>query len=209
SWREAYEMLPQAAGHNFTRLEEHGVRIVLRESAEYPEALRHIAQPPFGLYVRGGPLPSMPSAIAIVGTRRADADGRTIARTFGRALAEAGLAIVSGLAFGIDAAAHEGCLDAAGKTVAVLAGGIDAIYPRAHELLAARILRAGGTITSEYPPGESAFGYRFIERNRIVSGLARGTVVIEAPASSGAMATARYAIEQDRDVFVVPGPTLV
>ncbi len=205
---------PAEAARALAGIEGH---LLLSSDAGFPASLRQIAQPPFGLYVRGAPgaldrlgaatkeSGSLSPAIAIVGTRRASTEGKRTARDFARELARAGFAIVSGLAFGIDAAAHEGALDARGITIAVLAGGLDRVYPRAHESLARRIVAAGGTIVSEYPPGEAAFGYRFIERNRIVSGIARGVLVVEAPVRSGALATARYAADQDRDLFVVPG----
>jgi DNA processing protein len=205
--REAYE-----------RMTSLGIRLVLAEQKEFPEALRHIPYPPFGIYLRSGAPSStvfnaarnVAPTIAIVGTRRASADGKKTARSFARELAAAGCTIASGLAFGIDAAAHEGALDAGGgnahgATVAVLAGGLDVIYPHSHRGLAERILASGGTLISEYPPGETPLPYRFIERNRIMSGISRGVLIIEAPESSGALATARYAAEQNRDAFVVPG----
>jgi DNA processing protein len=186
---------------------------VLAEQKEFPKALRHIPYPPFGIYLRGGGRSSAvlsaaqdgAPTIAIVGTRRASAEGKKIARSFACELAAAGCTIASGLAFGIDAAAHEGALDAGGATVVVLAGGLDVIYPHSHRGLAERILASGGTLISEYPPGEPPLAYRFIERNRIMSGISRGVLIVEAPESSGALATARYAAEQNRDVFVVPG----
>ncbi len=206
--REAYE-----------RMISLGIRLVLAEQKEFPEVLRHIPYPPFGIYLRGSELSSVAfnaaqdgaPTIAIVGTRRASADGKKTARSFARALTAAGCTITSGLAFGIDAAAHEGALDARGNsntgnaTVAVLAGGLDAFYPHSHRGLAERIIASGGTLISEYPPGEPPLAYRFIERNRIMSGISRGVLIVEAPESSGALATARYAVEQNRDVFVVPG----
>jgi len=189
-----------------------GIRLVLADQKEFPEALRHIPYPPFGIYLRGGAMPPAtqddPPTIAIVGTRRASADGKKTARSFGRELAAAGCIIASGLAFGIDAAAHEGALDTRGATVAVLAGGLDAIYPHSHHGLAERILASGGTLISEYPPGAPPLAYRFIERNRIMSGISRGILIVEAPESSGALATARYAVEQNREVFVVPGAVM-
>jgi DNA processing protein len=227
SWEAAYAALikktraplpdPREA---YERMVSLGIRLVLAEQKEFPEALRHIPYPPFGIYLRGGALPSIalnaahdgaPCAvptIAVVGTRRASADGKKIARSFARALAAAGCTIASGLAFGIDAAAHEGALDAragGGATVAVLAGGLDTVYPHSHRGLAERILAGGGTLISEYPPGAAPLAYRFIERNRIMSGISRGVLIVEAPESSGALATARYAAEQNREVFVVPG----
>ena len=200
--REAYE-----------RMASLGIRLVLAEQKEFPEALRHIPYPPFGIYLRGGAMLAAAlnaardgaPTIAVVGTRRASADGKKTARSFGRALTAAGCTIASGLAFGIDAAAHEGALDAGIATVAVLAGGLDVVYPHSHRGLAERILASGGTLISEYPPGVAPLAYRFIERNRIMSGISRGVLIIEAPESSGALATARYAVEQNREVFVVPG----
>lgn len=222
SWKAAYDTYKEGA----TGLEEKdvtlpdpreayehmasiGVRLVLAEQKGFPEALHHIPYPPFGIYLRGGAMPSAlhddAPTIAIVGTRRASADGKKTARSFARTLAATGCTIASGLAFGIDAAAHEGALDTGGATVAVLAGGLDTFYPHSHRGLAERILASGGTLISEYPPGEAPLAYRFIERNRIMSGISRGVLIVEAPKASGALATARYAAEQNREVFVVPG----
>ncbi len=189
------------------KLRERGIRIILQSEEAYPEPLRHIPSPPFALYLRGAAaaLGAGATTLAIVGTRRPGHEGRRIAEQFSGALAAAGYRIASGLAFGIDRAAHEGCLAAGGVTVAALAGGMDAVYPGSHEPLARQILAQGGALISEYPPNEPPYGYRFLERNRIISGIARGVIVIEAPESSGALATARYAAEQNRDLFVVPG----
>jgi DNA processing protein len=216
SWEVAFHAFQKKARaplpdprETYERMASLGIRLVLAEQKEFPEALRHIPYPPFGIYLCGGATPAAPT-IAIVGTRRASADGKKTARSFARALAAAGCTIASGLAFGIDAAAHEGALDAGGgntrgATVAVLAGGLDAVYPHSHRGLAERILASGGTLISEYPPGVAPLAYRFIERNRIMSGISRGVLIVEAPESSGALATARYAAEQNREVFVVPG----
>lgn len=201
---------PQAAYEQMASL---GIRLILAGEKEFPWRLLHIPHPPLGVYLRGDAMPhamtaeddATPPTIAVVGTRRASAEGKKIARSFAHELAAAGCTIASGLAFGIDAAAHEGALDAGGATVAVLAGGLDAVYPHSHRGLAERILASGGMLISEYPPGESPLPYRFIERNRIMSGIAKGVLVVEAPESSGALATARYAVEQNRDVFVIPG----
>lgn len=153
-------------------------------------------------------LPGLPEEnyFSIVGTRKATPEGKTLAKKFSAELSRAGLAIISGLALGIDAAAHEGCLSAHGKTIAVLANGPDRFYPATNEKLGRQILEDGGAVISEYPLGSEPLPYRFLERNRIVSGLSRGILVIEAPENSGALATARFAMEQNRDVFVVPGP---
>ncbi len=220
SWEAAYHALKEAGipapdpRKEYERLWRLDIRLAMTSYPEYPDALRHISHPPFGIYLRGAALAAAVrkksakgSMLAVVGTRRASTEGKTVARRFARELAASGFTIASGLAFGIDAAAHEGALDAGGATVAVLAGGLDDIYPRSHHTLAQRIIKNGGTLISEYPPGETPVEYRFIERNRIISGISRGTLIVEAPASSGALATARYAVEQNREVFVVPGPT--
>lgn len=183
------------------------MRLVLYGAPEYPPLLKEIAHPPFGIYVRGDLSErTKKNPVAIVGTRKATNEGKTTARRFAGELAEHGCAIISGLAFGIDAAAHAGCLDAGGATIAVLASGTDVISPRTNAHLAEKILENGGAIISEYPPGSEALPHRFLERNRIISGLSKGVLVIEAPESSGALATVRFATEQNRDVFVVPGP---
>jgi DNA processing protein len=216
SWEAAYHAALNESGpavpfsdprEGYGELDRAGIRLALATEPEFPITLRHIPYPPFGIYLRGANMRSGGDTptIAVVGTRRASVDGKKIARRFARELAAAGCAIASGLAFGVDAAAHEGALDARGTTVAVLAGGLDAVYPHSNDALGRRILANGGTLISEYPPGEKPFGYRFIERNRIISGIARGILIIEAPESSGALATARYAAEQNRELFVVPG----
>ena len=179
---------------------------VHQTEAGFPFLLRSIGGAPDRLFYRGTfPAPSLP-LLAIVGTRKATRDGVLLARHTSRALAERGFGIVSGLAFGIDAAAHEGALDAHGKTFAVLANGLDAVYPSHNEPLAVRIIEVEGCLLSEYPPGTPALPHQFLERNRIVSGLAIATIVIEAPIHSGALVTARLAAENGRDVFVFPGP---
>lgn len=143
--------------------------------------------------------------IAIVGTRKATPSGLATARSVAKQLGEAGVIIVSGLAFGIDKAAHLGCLDAGGKTIAVLANGLDQIYPRQHQSLAENILKTGGAIISEYEKEKPYLPSQFLERNRIISGLSNGVIVIEAPFGSGALNTAAHAIEQNKEVFIVPG----
>ncbi len=181
------------------------MRRVARGDAEYPALLAELDGAPSALYAIGAP-PAGP-CFSIVGTRRATPEGKNIARRFARELARAGFAIVSGLAFGVDAAAHEGALEAeSGATVAVLACGLDGVYPREHARLAERMLARGGALISEYEPGTPPYARNFLDRNRIVSGLSRGVLIVEAPAKSGALVTARHAAEQGRDVFVVPGP---
>jgi len=186
------------------------IQLLLQEDAAFPPYLREIPHTPFGIYVRGNIKEETPR-ISVVGTRRATAEGKLIASQFARELCAAGFTIVSGLAFGIDAAAHTGALaaieaGAGANTIAVLAGGLNAIYPGTNERLARKILASGGAIVSEYPLGEPPYPGRFIERNRMVSGLSQGVLIVEAPERSGALATARFAFEQSRDLFVVPGP---
>ncbi|MBI4087454.1 MAG: DNA-protecting protein DprA [Candidatus Liptonbacteria bacterium] len=209
-WEKAWNALGGGTGieveREWKKLEKGGVRLLIQEDAAYPKLLREIPQSPFGIYVLGTiPDDSLPP-VAIVGTRKATYDGKALAKQFASELARNGFAIVSGLALGLDAAAHEGCLNGGGKAVAVLANGLDQICPRTNERLAKKIIESGGAVISEYPLGSEVFQYRFLERNRIVSGLSRGTLVIEAPKHSGSLVTARLALEQNREVFVVPGP---
>lgn len=177
-----------------------------KDDERIPALLRAIPGSPTTLWIRGTfPDPGRPY-LAIVGTRKASAEGKASARTLAKTLTDRGCVIVSGLALGIDAAAHEGALESSGATVAVLANGLDAVYPRSHEQLARRILERGGCLVSEYPPGTEPFPKNFLARNRIVSGLCIATVIIEAPEHSGTLTTARYALEQGREVLVFPGP---
>lgn len=172
---------------------------------EYPALLGEIAAPPNPLFCRGVLPPSGLPLLAIVGTRKATNEGRALAKKVAMECVRNGIGVVSGLAFGIDAAAHQGALSGGGYTLAVLGNGIDSIYPREHENLGRRILETGGCIVSEYPQGTPSLPHQFLERNRIIAGLSIATVVIEAPARSGAIATARLAAEEGRDVFVFPG----
>lgn len=186
-------------------LERSGCRFIHYDDAAYPEALRETAHPPFGLFARGEALDPEAPAAAIVGTRMPTGRGLDVAFSLGRELAEAGIAVVSGLARGIDAAAHRGSLSASSggaPTCAVLPCGIDGVYPPANRGLASEILEAGGLLVSEYPPGTGVHKYRFPERNRIIAGMARACVVVEAPAKSGALITADHALDEGRDVWV-------
>ncbi len=173
--------------------------------AEYPSLLKEIPNAPEMFYLLGELPKDDIIKVAIVGTRKAGAAGRRFAKELAQKLTELGVIIVSGLAMGIDTAAHEGAVLAGGKTIAVLANGLDTIYPAQNENLAEKILEFGGAIISEYKPGTPSFQNQFLERNRIVSGLSIATIVIEAPERSGSIVTARLAAEQGRDVFVVPG----
>lgn len=175
----------------------------------YPPALRHVHDPPPRLYLRGrlarDPGALAAPAIAIVGARDATAYGLAVARDLARGLAESGIVVVSGLALGIDGAAHRGALEAGGCTIAVVGGGSDVVYPRQHAELRRQIL-ARGVVISEHPAETPPRKEHFPRRNRIVSGLALGVVVVEATLKSGSLSTARHAVEQGREVFAVPGP---
>lgn len=181
------------------------IRQCNRTATDFPARLSLLADIPSSLYYRGI-IPDSRPALAIVGTRAASPAGRDLAFAFARDLAQAGFAIVSGLALGIDTRAHQGALAAGGITWAVVANGLDHIYPAQNEALAHSILNTGGALISEYPKGTPSYPNHFIERNRIISGLADAVLVIEAPPRSGALATARFAREQNRPVFVIPGP---
>jgi DNA processing protein len=178
--------------------------VVAAGEPAYPRLLKEIADPPQLLFHRGTLHPGDAKAIALVGSRRASLAGARIARELSGALAGCGFTVVSGLARGIDTAAHRGALDAGGRTIAVLGSGIDIIYPRENRKLASEIERSG-TLVSELPPGTQPKRHTFPRRNRIISGLSLGTVVVEAGPSSGALITAGCALEQNRSVFAVPG----
>lgn len=184
-----------------------GLRILTICDAEYPERLKNIYDPPILLYVRGQlPAVDEEAAVAVVGTRRCTPYGIMAAENLSYAMASQGALIVSGLAEGIDAAAHRGALRAGKATVAVIGGGHDLPYPACNRYLYEDIVAGGGAILSEYPPGTEHKGSHFPVRNRIISGLALGVLVVEAPRRSGALITAHAAMEQGRDVFAVPGP---
>jgi len=177
-----------------------------RDDPRYPERLTVLHDAPPELYLRGNAaLLSLP-AVALVGTRRASTHGLAVARDYAHTFAAHGIAVVSGLAIGIDAAAHTGAIDASGPTIAVLGSGVDdaVLFPRANLGLARRLLSAGGLIISENPPGTHPQNFHFPKRNRIIAALARATVVVEAPLKSGALITAKYALEIGRDVYAVP-----
>jgi DNA processing protein len=177
-----------------------------RGAPGYPALLERIPDPPPELHVLGDPRALSAPAVAIVGTRRPSAEGLQFAEILARDLAARGIVVVSGLAYGIDAAAHRGALRS-GRTVAVLASGVDVISPAGHAPLA-RDVTARGAVVSEFGPGTPARAWHFLRRNRVISGLALGTVVVEAGPRSGALITARHATEQDREVFAVPGSPL-
>lgn len=172
----------------------------------YPARLRAIPDPPPLLYVSGTWTMSADVAVAIVGGRRATPSGQVVTERIARELAERGVTVVSGLARGIDAAAHRGALAGKGRTIAVLGCGVDRTYPPEHRALRRSIEEAGGAVMSELPIGASPLNHHFPRRNRIISGLSLGVLVSEAAKGSGSLITARLALEQGRDVFAVPGP---
>lgn len=186
------------------KLTRAGIRLVTREDAEYPVNLTHLHDPPPFLYVRGAFVPADRFAIAIVGSRSASAYGRAIAQDLARGLIQKGVTIVSGLARGIDAEAHRATLAGKGRTIAILGSGVDVIYPSEHRSLAEEIAR-NGAVVSEFPLGSKPDAAHFPYRNRVISGLTLGTVVVEAAEKSGSLITARCAVEQNREVFAVPG----
>jgi DNA processing protein len=181
------------------------IEVVEKDSLEYPAFLKEIPQPPLLLFRMGRSLEEYGKKIAIVGTRKASENGLKTAREWASVAAGAGLGVVSGLAFGIDSAAHRGCLDGGGFTIAVLGSGIDNICPPGQSGLAEEILRKGGSIISEYPAGAPAYKGNFLRRNRIIAGLCEATLVVEAPFKSGAINTATQAFDQNRQVFAMPG----
>ncbi|MDA1073645.1 MAG: DNA-processing protein DprA [Proteobacteria bacterium] len=185
-------------------VEQRGIRTVTHHDAEFPHLLRQIPDPPLVLYLRGSLRVFDQVCVAVVGARRCSARGRERARVIAEGLAVAGLTVVSGLALGIDAAAHRGA-QSAGLTIAVLGGGLDRVHPATNDPLARQMLASGSLLMSEYPVGRPPQKHHFPERNRLISGLCAGVVVIEASEKSGSLITARYALEQGRDVMAVPG----
>ena len=186
------------------RLSRNGVHAVTWHDEGYPSRLAEIYDLPPVLYVRGELLPEDERSVAVVGTRKAGAYGRQVAYQLSHDLANAGVVIVSGLARGIDAIVHRAALEAGRRTIAVMASGLDIIYPQEHSRLADEIL-GNGALISEHPLGVRPSPQHFPRRNRIMSGMTLGTVVVEANEKSGALITARHALEQNREVFAVPG----
>ncbi|HEV7215613.1 MAG TPA: DNA-processing protein DprA [Chloroflexota bacterium] len=188
----------------FARFAQHGIEAVTLLDAQYPPLLKEIYAPPPVLFLRGTVLPDDQLALAVVGTRGATAYGRLVTERFVAELVEHGVTIVSGLALGIDAVAHRAALQHGGRTIAVLGSGVDTIYPSNHRGLADSILR-NGALLSEYAPGTKPERDNFPARNRLIAGMTRGTLVVEAGEVSGALITVRMALEQNREVFAVPG----
>jgi DNA processing protein len=198
------EQVAQAVAHAMAWSSEPGHHVVTLADELYPKPLLEIADPPPLLFASGRADLLQRSALAIVGSRNATAQGEANAEAFARALSETGLTIVSGLALGIDAAAHRGGLAAPGSTIAVLGTGIDVVYPQRNAPLAAQIAERG-LLVSEFPLGTAPAAPNFPRRNRLISGLARGCLVVEAALASGSLITARAAADQGREVFAIPG----
>jgi len=188
-----------------TRAEKVGAKLITAWDPRFPRLLRQVYDPPAYVWVRGEISDRDDRAIAIVGTRKPTDYGRQVAADLAAGLAERGFTIVSGLAYGIDGVAHRAALEAGGRTLAVLGSGVDRIYPSSHAQLA-RSITADGALLSEYALGAAPDAPNFPRRNRIVSGLALGTLIIEAYEDGGALITARLALEQNREVFAVPSP---
>ncbi|MBE7534755.1 MAG: DNA-protecting protein DprA [Anaerolineales bacterium] len=188
-------------------IEKQGIKILVWRDQAYPQRLKEIDQPPPVLYIRGEYLPDDLFAVAIVGTRRATPYGRQITEELSAFLAANGMTVISGLARGVDAVAHQSTLKAGGRTIAVLGSGVDKIYPPEHRALAEQMMERGAII-SDYAPGTPPDASNFPPRNRIISGLSLAVVVVEAGETSGALITAEFAAEQGREVFAVPGSIL-
>jgi DNA processing protein len=186
------------------RIQAQGITVLTWEDENYPQRLSEIPQPPPVLYLRGDLLAEDAWAVAIVGTRRITSYGRQAAEEMAANLARSGITIVSGLAHGVDTIAHQAALQASGRTLAVLGSGVDRIYPPENRRLADQIIQQGALL-SDYAPGTAPDSANFPPRNRIISGLARAVIVVEAGKSSGALITAAFAAEQGREVFALPG----
>ncbi|MDP3881128.1 MAG: DNA-processing protein DprA, partial [bacterium] len=207
NWEKAFKRefkLKEDAHELSHELKKQGVRLILQEDKDFPPLLQEIPHPPLALYCKGNI--KIDKALAIVGTRKAGKPSLIASAEISKNLASLGLSIISGLALGVDSYAHKGALATGGHTVAVLANGLDRIYPSSNNNLANQILKNGGALISEYPLGTEPLRNLFIARNRIISGLSQAVLVIEAPQKSGALATARFAVEQNRDLYVLPGP---
>jgi len=187
------------------RCRENGIRILIETDDDYPRMLKEVCDPPGVLFVRGELRETDGLSVAIVGTRHPTTYGRQQAERLAGCLARAGLTVISGLARGVDGVAHRGAIDAGGRTVAVLGSGVMNIYPPEHKNLADDIAQSAGAVVSENPPLTAPQGGMFPQRNRIISGMTLGTIVIEAAYRSGALITARHAMEQNREVFALPG----
>ncbi|HEX8707012.1 MAG TPA: DNA-processing protein DprA [Pyrinomonadaceae bacterium] len=198
--------LEEKAALEIERVRQLGADVLLLDDGVYPALLREVFDPPITLYVQGAWAECLDApCVAMVGSRRCSTYGQNAAGMLARDLAERGVTIISGLARGIDAAAHRGALEAGGRTVAVMGTGLDQVYPRDHRKLAEEILSNGGALVSEFPLETPPAPQNFPYRNRVISGLSLGTLVVEAAENSGSLITARMALEQGREVFAVPG----
>lgn len=189
----------------FKKLEKLSVNFVTISDRNYPENLKNLNDAPMVLYYKGNIKRSDKNAVAIVGSRKITSYGRDVTTKFAYELASYGITIVSGLAFGVDVAAHKACLEAGGRAIAVLASGLDSITPQSNSWLGEKIIKSGGALISEYPLGHKPLKSDFPERNRIISGLSKAVLVIEGARKSGTLHTASHAAEQGRQVFAVPG----
>ncbi|MDH1264867.1 DNA-processing protein DprA [Pseudomonas sp. GD03944] len=195
----------ECAGHALAWLEQPGHSLLMWDDPSYPGLLAELSDAPPLLFVDGDPALLEQPQLAMVGSRRASRPGLDTAQRFARSLAAGGFVITSGLALGIDGAAHQGALDAGGKTIAVLGTGLCCLYPARHKALAANIVAGGGALISELPLSSPPHASNFPRRNRIISGLSLGVLVVEASPSSGSLITARLAAEQGREVYAIPG----
>jgi DNA processing protein len=190
----------------FEKLEKLGISYLTLFDSSYPKRLREIYDPPLVIYYKGEILPGDYQAIGIVGTRKVTGYGKTVTEKFSMDLAQKGLTIVSGLARGVDTVAHKAAIAGHGRTIAVLGGGLNKIFPPENKSLALEIASGNGAVLSEFPPDYPSVAGNFPARNRIISGLSMAVLVTEAAEDSGSLITARYALEQGREVFAVPGP---
>jgi DNA processing protein len=198
------QTLPISLARQLQWVEHNNASLLLYDDVHYPDALKAIHHPPAFLWLQGRSSLLNEPSIAMVGARQATANGMTLANTFAASLGASGVTIVSGLALGIDGACHQGALDAQADTIAVLGSGLGQVYPAKHQPLAKRILAGAGLLVSPWPLMAKPLAYRFPERNRIISGLSLGVLVVEAALRSGSLITAKTALEQGREVFAIP-----
>lgn len=189
----------------FSYLQQHKIEFITINDENYPENLKNLTDAPQILYLRGKLSKNDVNSVAIVGSRKMTSYGREVSQNLAAELASLGITIVSGLAFGVDLEAHGAALDAGGRCIAVLASGVDTITPRSNEWLGLKIIKSGGAVISEFPPGTTAQRHFFPFRNRIISGLSKAVIVVEGMLKSGTIYTAKHAAEQGRSVFAVPG----
>lgn len=212
SWEKAHKTTLGATDENFKhakteweKMLHRNIRLILPENSEYPELLKESFNPPLGLYVIGNLPKKNRMNFSIVGTRKPSEENANLAFRFGAELSKNNFVVVSGLAYGIDTEAHRGAISGGSESIAVLAHGLDTIYPSSNKPLAEKITRSNGALVSEYPLGTRAYPYNFIARNRVIAGLSSGILIIQASRKSGSLGTARFAMEANRDIFVTPG----